>query len=890
MVRKCVSLTLLMALCLVVTGQTQAAEISWAEPIPMDVPLLTGDVLEAINLGGPAVADVGGVDFAAGDGAATAPLHSNFFDFLTSSWGGPTGAGDLVPDPALGTVVTTGRWIGSGATQELALTNLTPGTTYRIQLYTGDQRSCCSARGYHFEDDTGNASPVWTRGGLMALIGEFTADSDTQMMWMYIEAGSSDPHITGYVLSLATPPTVAKNPNPADNTSDIPRDAGLSWDASDFAVAHNVYLSTVAADLAQVGDNLTATILDVGILDFDTTYYWRVDEVNGAPDRTVFTGDVWSFTVEPKAIPIEMITATASSANPDMGPEKTIDGSGLSDMDEHSTSPTDMWLTLTPGSWIQYEFDKAYKLNEMLIWNSNQVIEAFIGFGVKEATIETSLDGENWTAVDGIGELAKAPGAPTYVANSAVAMGGIVAKYVKLSVISAQGLTGQSGLSEVRFLAIPVAAREPLPADSATTETATVDLGWRSGREAVSHEVYLGTDSENLALIDTTTDPATVTDPLDYETTYFWSVSEVNDAAVPATHVGNVWSFTTPEYATVDDFESYSAKEGEEVYMAWFDGFGGDASLGGSTTGHIDAPFVETTIVNGGDQSMPIFIDNDGGFANIDGNVSAPTFSEVMREFDTPQDWTASGLKTLSLMFHGAVGNAGTLYVKINNTKVMYQGNAINIARPAWQVWNIDLATTGASLNNVKTMTIGVDDGSAAGLLYIDDIRLYPVLFDVTATDITTPGDTVQGLPNDDDWPTAESPDLAVDGDASTKYLHRKGGSMATGFQVTPMVGSTILTKLTLTTANDSPNRDPITFELSGSNAGIDGPYELIASGDVVDFAGAADWPRFTQNETAIEFSNNAAYTHYQIVFPTLRGANEALMQIAEVELIGTIQ
>ncbi|NQV35366.1 MAG: hypothetical protein HQ515_21915, partial [Phycisphaeraceae bacterium] len=53
---------------------------------------------------------------------------------------------------------------------------------------------------------------------------------------------------------------------------------------------------------------------------------------------------------------------------------------------------------------------------------------------------------------------------------------------------------------------------------------------------------------------------------------------------------------------------------------------------------------------------------------------------------------------------------------------------------------------------------------------------------------------------------------------------------------------------------------------------------------------GEAEWPRFTKTETTIEFSNSVAYTHYQIVFPTLRGENEALMQIAEVELIGTIQ
>ncbi|UCD51966.1 MAG: hypothetical protein JSW27_04875, partial [Phycisphaerales bacterium] len=170
-----------------------------------------------------------------------------------------------------------------------------------------------------------------------------------------------------------------------------------------------------------------------------------------------------------------------------------------------------------------------------------------------------------------------------------------------------------------------------------------------------------------------------------------------------------------------------------------------------------------------------------------------------------------------------------------------------------------------------------------------DDIRLYPEVLEYLSSDITGAGDTVLGVPNDDDWPANEHPALVVDDDVNTKYLHRKGGSMATGFQVEPLLGSTVVTGLTFTTANDVPTRDPITFELSGSNASIDGPYTLIAAGDIVDFAGATDWPRFTKNETPIEFENTVAYQYYQIVFPTLRGANETLMQIADVELLGEI-
>lgn len=155
--------------------------------------------------------------------------------------------------------------------------------------------------------------------------------------------------------------------------------------------------------------------------------------------------------------------------------------------------------------------------------------------------------------------------------------------------------------------------------------------------------------------------------------------------------------------------------------------------------------------------------------------------------------------------------------------------------------------------------------------------------------DITSPGDTIQGVPNDGDWPAAESPELAIDDDISTKYLHFKGETQSTGFQVTPRAGATIVTGLTFTTANDAVERDPIAFELYGSNASIDGPYTLIASGEIVDFAQATAWPRHTMNTTPITFANTTACLHYQLLFPRVRNAAGAnSMQIAEVELLGS--
>ncbi|MCH8219598.1 MAG: LamG domain-containing protein, partial [Planctomycetes bacterium] len=218
----------------------------------------------------------------------------------------------------------------------------------------------------------------------------------------------------------------AGNPNPEDEAVDVSRDESLRWTAGEFANTHNVYFGALFADVNDAttadpmgvlaGQGLTDPALDPGRLDFDRTYYWRVDEVNGAPDFTVIGGETWSFTTEPIAYPVTDLTVTASSSFGASGPEQTIDGSGLVD-DLHGVDAADMWISGGVPATIEYAFDRAYRLHELWIWNSNQLIESFVGFGAKDVVIEHSLDGENWTVLDGVGPLAQAPGNDTYAAN-----------------------------------------------------------------------------------------------------------------------------------------------------------------------------------------------------------------------------------------------------------------------------------------------------------------------------------------------------------------------------------------------------------------------------------------------------------------------------------------
>jgi len=523
---------------------------------------------------------------------------------------------------------------------------------------------------------------------------------------------------------------LAGDPIPEDEATDVPREVILGWVPGEFAARHDVYLGTVWDDVNDASRGIPMGVLvsqgqsDASYappsrLDFNQTYYWRVDEVNAAPDNTIFKGDVWSFTTEPFAYPIQNITAT-SNAISEVGPENTINGSGLNANDEHSTNSGDMWLGMAADLdpvHIQYEFDRVYKLYQMLVWNYNVQFELLLGFGIKNVTIEYSENGSDWTVL-GDFDLAQATARNTYAANTMIDFGGVAARYVKLIANGGFGMTGQLGLSEVRLLYIPVHAREPEPADGETDVNPNGVLSWRPGREAASHQLYLGDDeaavTDGTALVDTTTvsDYPLAGLDLQYDTTYYWRISEVNEAEAISVWEGVVWTLQTQAYAVVDDFESYD-DEDNRIYDTWLDGWVNDT---GSTVGHLEEPFAETSIVRSGAQSMPLFYDNVG-----------VATSEADYTLETAQNWAANGIESLSLYFRGVSSNTGgQLYLKINNTRVDYDGAAADISTPLWQPWSIDLSALGANVQNVTKLTIGVEGAGAQGVVYIDDIRLYP--------------------------------------------------------------------------------------------------------------------------------------------------------------------
>jgi hypothetical protein len=526
-------------------------------------------------------------------------------------------------------------------------------------------------------------------------------------------------------------PVAARDPNPADQSDDIYKNAVVSWTPGTFAAVQNVYLGTSFADVntADAGNPLgvlasleqEASAYDpAGALEYGQTYFWRVDGVNSV-DGTVYRGPVWSFTVEPVVYAVQNIVATASSSETQSDPENTVNGSGLDEDLGHGTVESTMWLSAKVGpqpSWIQFEFDKVYRLQQMRIWNYNSLFEGILGMGIKDATVEYSLNGIDWTILSEV-QLARATGLPGNSPDATLDLGGLAAKYVRVTARSNWGgIVTQYGLSEVQFLYTPTYAGHPDPGPAQEGVAPGVLLQWRPGREAASHQVHFGTEEQavtgSTAPVETTSQTSFDPGPLHLATTYFWRVDELNEAESPSLWQGAIWSFTTAESIVVDDFEAYTDDEGSRIYETWVDGW--EVPANGSQVGYAQAPFAERSTVHGGRQSMPLTFDN-----------ATAAYSQAERAFDAPQDWTAHGVKTLSLYFYGPTGNTvGQLYLKVDGTKAAYTGPADDLKKGEWVPWTVDLPSLGANLTSVRTLTVGIEGAGASGILFIDDVQLLP--------------------------------------------------------------------------------------------------------------------------------------------------------------------
>ncbi len=276
---------------------------------------------------------------------------------------------------------------------------------------------------------------------------------------------------------------------------------------------------------------------------------------------------------------------------------------------------------------------------------------------------------------------------------------------------------------EVHDLTRPACLPKPFNQGFSDVEQAMF-LSWWPGSDASEHDVYVGTNSvavEDADTSDTTgvyrgrqqASEHTLPEDVLPGQTYYWRIDEWN--ANGTLTRGDLWSFSVADYLFVDDMEACD----EPMWNIWWDGWG-DPNNGSE----VWEP--EANIVHSGEQSMYLIYDNR----------TAP-ISQILRMWETPQDWTRKGVQTLSLWIHGGPDiTAEPLQICLgdsaDNVAVIEHPDPSAIFADGWHEWSIALTSvSGLDLSAITSMSIviggtGAGQGSR-GLLYVDDIYLHPV-------------------------------------------------------------------------------------------------------------------------------------------------------------------
>ncbi len=547
----------------------------------------------------------------------------------------------------------------------------------------------------------------------------------TTYYWRVDEINENDPNSPwrGNVWSFLVPPKNAYNPVPADGAKFIEPDVVLTWDPGFETKLHQVYFGDNFADV-DAGTGGTAkgpkanTKFNPGTLELEKTYYWRIDEFDGIETHK---GKVWTFTV----------TRTGGGVRADY-----FTGMNFENLVLNRVDPQIDFNWGDPGGPDPSVGDDNFSVR----W-SGQVEAAF----TETYTFYARTDDGVRLWVEGLQLI------DNWVDRSATENRGTIDLVAGqfYSVVMEYYENGGGAVAELRWSSphtpkqiIPQAAFSlPVKASSANPRTGSVDvkqdtlLTWGPGDFAESHDVYFGTDEEAVRNADTSSPEYKGSRPLgsesydpgllEWNTTYYWRVDEINSNNPDSPWVGGVWSFTTANFLIVDDMESYNdINEGEpgsnRIYLAWVDGFDNPA-VNGSIVGHANPPFAEKSIVHSGSQSMPFSYDNAVGK------------SEATLTLTDLRNWTQKDVDTLTIWHIGDSANAAEpMYVVLNGSAGVTNPNPNAAQIGSWTAWNVPLqafADQGVNLANVNSITIGFGNrtnptAGGSGMMYFDDIRI----------------------------------------------------------------------------------------------------------------------------------------------------------------------
>jgi hypothetical protein len=568
----------------------------------------------------------------------------------------------------------------------------------------------------------------------------------TTYYWRIDEINDLDPNSPwkGDVWSFTVPSKIAYNPNPPDGARFIKPGTILSWSAGFGAKLQTVFFGDNYDDVSNATEGMPVVALtyNPGMLEYDKSYYWRIDQSDGL---TTYIGDVWSFKTLPD-IPVSDPNLVAWwKLDEDQG-TTVVDWSGHKNDGTLINGPK--WVTGYHDAALELDGSDDYvnfsntsnlpagnSARSMCGWAKTDTVAAgyrwiaaygspstsqamFIGMldsdlvgggyggddvfnnGFWEVNIwhHICLTYDGTTArlyADGIEVAVEAKNwdltlSRTYIGrqvNDAAQFWDGMIDDVR---IYDRVLTPEEIKQAMR--GDTTLAWDPIPADGSTPDIhIATPLSWSPGDKAVEHDVYFGTDADAVADADTSTEgvyrgrqSATSYNPPEGVEwgggPYYWRIDEYNTDGTISN--GKVWGFTAADYLIVDDFESYNADE--PIWEPWPDGLGygtpgTDPYFAGNGTGAAV-----------GDESTASYTEETivhSGLQSMpfiyDNNKQGYSrYSETEKTLSYPRDWTEEGVKELSLWFRGYAASVGSFVEGPVGTYTMTASGA--------DIWNVN--------------------------------------------------------------------------------------------------------------------------------------------------------------------------------------------------------
>jgi len=167
------------------------------------------------------------------------------------------------------------------------------------------------------------AVPIYLEKGIHSLVLEYFDSGGDAVEQLYWSSSTIAKEIVP--AGPLQPPYHAVGVYPGGKAVDVPQQLTLSWTAGEKAAQHDVYfgedVQAVAdatpdsADVYKGRQELAENTFDPGILEWNKTYYWRIDEVNDAEAESPWKGNVWSFTTADFIVVDNMETYTDDPGN-----------------------------------------------------------------------------------------------------------------------------------------------------------------------------------------------------------------------------------------------------------------------------------------------------------------------------------------------------------------------------------------------------------------------------------------------------------------------------------------------------------------------------------------------------------------------------------------------